>query len=362
MSPRPDRGNLRRGFTTGACAAAAAKAAAETLLNRQSVTRVQISLLTGETVAFNFAECDFNVDQARCAIIKDAGDDPDITNGATITASVTWRPEPGIELRGGEGVGIVTRPGLEVPVGAPAINPGPRTMIIGELTKALGDILKDKGVTVTVSVRGGEELARRTLNPRLGIVGGLSILGTTGVVIPYSLDAYKAAIPQSVSVAKACGCTEVVFSTGRRTEKFAQAANSLAEECFILVGDFMDEGLKACAEKGTGNVQIWCMIGKASKLAAGEINTHFTKSDIDIPLLTDIVAALGTSDELNNELAVTVMANEFMSKLPAEMVPAFCRRLSLKAAEKCAAFAGGRVNVVCVICDYEGKVLGRSDD
>ncbi|APV45101.1 cobalt-precorrin-5B (C(1))-methyltransferase [Dehalogenimonas formicexedens] len=358
--PRPDRGQLKRGFTTGACAAAAAKAAAEALIKQSAVPSVVITMTTGENVTFTISECRFTGAEAVCAVIKDAGDDPDITHGATIVATVEWRDRPGIELKGGDGVGTVTRPGLEIPVGEPAINPVPRRMIRDEVSKALGP--ETRGVTVTVSVPGGEALARRTLNPRLGIVGGLSILGTTGIVIPYSLDAYKASIPQSVSIAKACGCTKVVASTGRRTEKYAQSANNLGEECFILVGDFMDEALKACVEKEVFEAEIWCMVGKASKLAAGEINTHFTKSDINITLLVGIAAGLGASDVLQTELATTVMANEFMSVLPIEMVPEFCRHLSQIAAARCSEFAGCRVKVVCIVCDYEGKILGRSDD
>ncbi|MDV2989741.1 MAG: cobalt-precorrin-5B (C(1))-methyltransferase [Dehalogenimonas sp.] len=358
-----DREHLRRGFTTGACATAAARAAALALIGQKRVTAVEISLLTGETVAFDVSECRYSRGEAVCRVIKDAGDDPDITHHAVVEATLRWTDTPGIKLAGGEGVGTVTRPGLEVPVGESAINPGPRKMITGELIPLLGTCEGGRGFSVTVAIIGGEALAKRTLNPRLGIVGGLSVLGTTGIVIPYSLDAYKASIPQSVSIAKACGCPKVVASTGRRTEKYAQAANDLGEECFILVGDFMDEALRACGEKGVPEAEIWCMVGKASKLAAGEINTHFTKSDIDIGLLAGIAVEMGASEELQTELGTTVMANEFLSKLPIEMVPDFCRRLSLAAASRCADFTGGGlVKVVCVVCDYDGKILGRSDD
>ncbi len=174
---------LRSGFTTGACAAAAAQAAATALVKQTVVDQVELELPEGNKVKFNIKSCFFDRRQASCSVIKDAGDDPDVTNGAEICATVSWKEGSGIEIKGGEGVGTVTKPGLEIPVGMPAINPVPRQMIAQSVNKAAGTLADGRGVEVIISVPQGERIASRTLNSRLGIVGGISILGTTGIVI-----------------------------------------------------------------------------------------------------------------------------------------------------------------------------------
>ena len=355
-------GTLRSGFTTGACAAAAARAAAASLTAQKPVTAVSVTLGNGCRTVFAVAECRWQAEYAICSVIKDAGDDPDITHGAVIKARVERGNKPEIELCGGPGVGTITRPGLEVPVGEPAINPGPRRMItdaVNEFATGDGEL---PGLKVTISIDNGEKLALHTLNPRLGIIGGLSVLGTTGIVIPYSLDAYKASIPQAVGVAAACGCRRIVLTTGRRTEKFAQAFEKLDEPAFVLTGDFMDEALIACVARGIGQADIWCMPGKASKLAARQINTHFTKSDVDIPLLLGLASETGVSGPVLDSLRETVMANEFLARLPQDRSEAFCRLLARRAADACEWFTREQVEVRCIICDYEGKVMGRSDE
>ncbi|MFH1003716.1 MAG: cobalt-precorrin-5B (C(1))-methyltransferase, partial [Chloroflexota bacterium] len=309
----PVKGRKQRsGYTTGACAAAAAKAAVLAWLGQQPVARVTISLPQngGTRASFPVARCTFSQTEASCSVIKDAGDDPDVTDKAEIRATVSAGDRPGIEITGGEGVGRVTKPGLEIAVGRPAINPVPREMIIASVREAAGDYLKTGGIRVTISVPEGEALAKRTLNRRLGIVGGISILGTTGIVIPYSAEAYTACISQSLDVAVAAGCREAVLTTGRRSEKFAQAALPwLAEEAFIQAGDFIGHALEECAKRPLAKVTVWGMVGKMSKLAAGHLYTNISDSRVDIGLLTEVAAGAGVPQATVRALRGAVTAN-----------------------------------------------------
>ncbi len=348
---------LRSGYTTGACAAAAAGAAAAALLNQQPVSRIAVDLRDGRRGDFHIKECWYDARQAACAVIKDAGDDPDITDGAEIAATVAWADEPGIIIEGGEGVGRVTKPGLEVAIGRPAINPVPLAMIAQAVSEALRG--NDRGVKVTVSVTGGEKLAKKTLNPRLGIVGGISILGTTGVVIPYSVDAYQACISQSLDIAAACGCRQAVLTTGRRSEKYAQAALALPEECFVQAGDFIGFSLKECVRAGMEKAIIWGMTGKISKLAAGHLYTNISDSKVDMSFLAGVARDCGVPDDMMDELKKAATANHFRKLLPAACAPYFCDALCRLAAEKCRASTGGKLTVECVMSSYDGVPLGR---
>ncbi|MHB1131088.1 MAG: cobalt-precorrin-5B (C(1))-methyltransferase, partial [Chloroflexota bacterium] len=286
---RPNRA-LRSGYTTGACAAAAAKAAAQVLLGGKRVIQIEIALPTGQQVTFPVGRCQIEPDWTRCSVIKDAGDDPDVTNSAELCASVAWANVPGVAIEGGEGVGIITKPGLELPVGSAAINPVPRKMIEQGVREALGSALAERGVRVTISVPAGEALAKKTLNARLGIVGGISILGTTGIVVPFSTAAYTASVAQALGVAVAMGCRVVVLTTGRRTERFAQAAVALAEEAFVQVGDYMGFALEECISRGVERVTVGLMVGKLAKLAAGHMQTHVSQSTVDQSFLAQVAA------------------------------------------------------------------------
>ncbi|MCL5985244.1 MAG: cobalt-precorrin-5B (C(1))-methyltransferase [Actinobacteria bacterium] len=352
---------LRFGYTTGACAAAAAKAATLALLNQYSVERVEIDLPQGDKASFEVKSCIFDQNQATCSVIKDAGDDPDVTHGAKIFARVSRKANPGVDIRGGKGVGVVTKPGLEIPVGMPAINPVPRRMIMQEVMKAAGCRLDNGGIEVEISVPKGVELAKKTLNSRLGIKNGISILGTTGIVIPYSVCAYTACISQALDVAVACGCREVVLTTGRRSEKFAQRELSgLSEECFILSGDFIGYSLEECAKRRLHNVIIWSMVGKISKLAAGNLYTNVSDSILDIDFLTRVALGCGIPDETAVVLQGAVTASQFRSIVPPEYKKIFCDRLCQLAAKNCRQHTSSMIAVECIMADTEGTVLGRA--
>ncbi len=353
--------SLRKGYTTGACAAAAAKAAASALLTQMSVSNVTITLPAGQSASFGISECDFNVDRASCTVIKDAGDDPDVTDGIEIRATAAWTAKPGIMISGGQGIGRVTKPGLDIAVGGYAINPVPKKMILQSVDEIMKGELRSRGIELTIAALRGEELAKRTLNSRLGIVGGISIIGTSGIVIPYSVKAYTACISKSLDVASACGCETIVLSTGRRSEKYAQRDLPLPEESFILAGDFIGYSLKDIARKGFSKVIIWGMVGKISKLAAGNLYTNVSDSSVDIELMTELARECKIPEDVINILNRSVTANHFRKLLPAEYVNIFCDRLSMAAADRCSAAVVGKVMVECITTDPEGTILGRSD-
>ena len=303
---------LRAGWTTGTCAAAAAKAAATALRTGEVQRTVEIALPSGRRVGFPVESCALvprpkgrpappglpgSAERAEAVVVKDAGDDPDVTHGAHLTATVTWREGPGIELDGGVGVGVVTKPGLGLEPGSPAINPVPRAMIADAVGETVD--LAASGVRVVISVPGGERMAGKTTNARLGIIGGISILGTTGIVRPFSTASWRASVEQAVSVLAAQGETTVVLCTGGRTEKAAMALlPGLPEVCFIEVGDFTGAALRQAAAHGVRRVVFAGMAGKLAKLAGGVLMTHYTRSKVPHDLLAEITRTAGGSAEL----------------------------------------------------------------
>ncbi|MEW2378855.1 cobalt-precorrin-5B (C(1))-methyltransferase [Micromonospora sp. NPDC047812] len=284
---------LRTGWTTGACATAATKAALTALVTGVPQRQVEIGLPAGRRVSFPVARCEVDGRaRAEAVVVKDAGDDPDVTHGAELTATVSWRDTPGLRLDGGPGVGTVTRPGLGLPVGGPAINETPRRMI-GQAVAEVVD-LTEVGVRVVVSVPRGEIMARKTTNRRLGILGGISILGTTGVVRPFSTASWRASVVQAVHVMAAQGERTVVLCTGGRTERAARALlPELPEVCFVEVGDFTGAAVTAAVGDGMTGVVFVGMAGKLAKLAAGILMTHYTRSKVDLSLLGAVTAEAG---------------------------------------------------------------------
>jgi cobalt-precorrin-5B (C1)-methyltransferase len=307
---------LRTGWTTGTCASAAAKAAAQLLAQGPPPPRwVEVGLPSGRRVTFAVERAEMVPDLdgsgsaasdtarpgsvARAVVVKDAGDDPDVTHGAHLTATVSWRAAPGVELAGGVGVGVVTKPGLGLPVGGPAINPVPRAMI----TQAVTEVVGERGIRVVISVPDGERMARKTTNRRLGVLGGISILGTTGVVRPFSTASWRASVVQAVQVAAAQGERTVVLCTGGRTEKGAMALlPSQPEVCFIEVGDFTGAALRTAVAAGITRVVFVGMAGKLTKLAAGVLMTHYTRSRVDTGLLGRLTTEVGGTPELAAEV------------------------------------------------------------
>ncbi|PYC65929.1 cobalt-precorrin-5B (C(1))-methyltransferase [Micromonospora arborensis] len=286
---------LRTGWTTGACATAAAKAAVTALVTGTTQREVEIGLPAGRRVRFPVERCEVTGTppaRAEAVVVKDAGDDPDVTHGAELTATVDWTDVPGLRLAGGAGVGTVTKPGLGLTVGGPAINDTPRRMI-GEAVAEVVD-LTEVGVRVVISVPRGEIMARKTTNRRLGILGGISILGTTGIVRPFSTASWRASVVQAVHVMAAQGERTVVLCTGGRTERAARALlPDLPEVCFVEVGDFTGAAVTAAVGDGMTGVVFVGMAGKLAKLAAGVLMTHYTRSKVDLSLLGAVTAEAG---------------------------------------------------------------------
>ena len=290
-------GPLRSGWTTGTCSAAAAKAATTALVTQRVQTSVEVHLPDERRVPFPVERCEVTPERAQAVVVKDAGDDPDVTHGAHLTATVRWSDAPGVHLEGGVGVGVVTKPGLGLEVGGPAINPVPRQMIRDNVASVVD--LGSRGVAVTISVPDGELRARKTTNARLGILGGISILGTTGVVRPFSTESWRASVVQAVSVMAAQGEPTLVLATGGRTEKAAmRMLPELPEVCFVEVGDFTGAALRQAVSDGLSDVVFVGMAGKLTKLASGVLMTHYTKSRVDPAGLVDLTREAGGDEAL----------------------------------------------------------------
>jgi cobalt-precorrin-5B (C1)-methyltransferase len=362
VDPAPkDKAKLRTGFTTGACATAAARAACEMLVTGEDRTEVTIRLPAGRRVTFPLERHERHPDgSVTCAVVKDAGDDPDCTHGAHLTATVRRVRAPGVHIRGGDGVGTITRPGLGLPVGAPAINPVPRRMLEEHLAEALEGAPGRGGVEVTVSVPGGREMATKTLNARLGIEGGISILGTTGIVKPYSTAAFRASVDQGIQVAAAQGSRHVVLTTGGRSESYARALlPDLPEAAFVQMGDFVGFALARAAALGIRRVTICGMIGKLSKLADGRRQTHAAGSQVNTALLARLARAKGADKALVAGIAVANTGRHAMELAEAGGFSGLADAVAERAARHAERFAGNGVRVDVVLTDFEGHVLGR---
>lgn len=291
-----ERRHLRRGWTTGACAAAAAKAACGALVTGEFADPVVITLPGGQTPGFALARYGLGDGEARAGIVKDAGDDPDVTHGALVVATVKrGKTGSGIVFKAGPGVGMVTRPGLPMPPGEPAINPVPRRMI----RKAIADVAGENAdFEVEISVPDGEVMAKKTLNGRLGIVGGISILGTTGIVIPFSCSAWIHSIHRGVDVARAVGHDHVAASTGSASERAVQVFHGLREEQLLDMGDFVGGTLKYLKKHPVRRVTIAGGVAKMTKLAQGLLDLHSSRGTADLTALADVALACGGDDAL----------------------------------------------------------------
>ena len=352
---------LRTGWTTGACSAAAAKGAALLLRGDSAPATVDIPLPQpfqgSDRATFAIHATHRGETWAEAVVVKDAGDDPDVTHGAHLTVRLERSDLPGVTFAAGEGVGTVTKPGLGLEVGGPAINPVPRQMI----TAAVREVL-DADVRVTISVPGGEKMARKTTNARLGILGGISILGTTGIVRPFSTASWRASVVQAVDVLAAQGLDTVVLSTGGRTEKAAMRLwPDLPDVCFIEVGDFTGAALHEAVDKGVPNVVFVGMAGKLTKLAAGIFMTHYTRSKVDTELLARLTAEAGgdggtvaaVSQANTARHAAEIWSAAGLTRAPALLCEAVRRNIER--------FTEGAVRAQVVMVDFDGgHELGRS--
>ena len=344
----PDDRPLRRGWTTGACATAATRSALCALLGRGFEDPVAITLPGGQTPSFVLAHEAQGDGWAEAGIIKDAGDDPDVTHGALVIARVAFGPTgSGVTFHAGTGVGMVTKPGLPIPPGEPAINPVPR-----RLMRAVAEaIAPGRDIAITVSIPEGARLAEKTWNPRLGIVGGLSILGTTGIVVPYSCAAWIASIQRGVDVARAMGLTHVVGSTGDASEKAAMARLGLPLEAFLDMGDFVGGLLKYVKRHPVEKVTIAGGFAKLTKLAQGAMDLHSGRSQVDMESLAALLPA-----ELVERARTANTANEVLGLGGAPLANAVAQL----ARDKAQAVVGGAARVDILVVDRNGRIAGES--
>jgi len=348
---------LRRGWTTGACAAAAAKAAATALLAGAFPDPVSIELPGGQRPQFPLALREAGAGWARAGVTKDAGDDPDVTHGALVIAEVrSAAAVSGIVFRAGEGVGTVTRPGLALAVGEPAINPAPRAMI-----RAALESVGARDVEVTISIPGGAALAGKTMNARLGILGGLSVLGTTGVVIPYSCSSWIHSIHRGVDVARAAGIAHIAGATGSTSERAVQRLHGLPEVALIDMGDFAGALLKYLRAHPVPRLTLAGGLGKLVKLAQGQLDLHSARSRLDGAALSRNLEQLGAPPPV----AAAARSAESVGEVVAMLSPALRTALARRVAEGCrevalATLAGG-IAVDVAVFDREGSLLAGTE-
>jgi cobalt-precorrin-5B (C1)-methyltransferase len=352
---------LRRGWTTGTCATAAAKAAYAGLLTGEFPDPVEVTLPQGERPAFALALTRRTTDSATAGVVKDAGDDPDVTHGALILATV--RPGParsGIVFRAGEGVGIVTRPGLVIPPGEPAINPVPRQMIGAAIAEVAAAAHAGTDVEVEIAVPGGGALAAKTLNGRLGIVGGLSILGTTGIVVPYSCSAWIHSIHNGIDVARASGLTHIAGSTGASSEAAVQKLHALPETALIEMGDFVGGMLKYVRRHPVAQVTIAGGIAKMTKLAQGMLDLHSKRGTVDLVALAALAEESGGSAALRAKIEASNTTAEAFAHAAAEGIVLGDRVAQAAQATALAPLAGSGVAVEVTVFDRDGVLVGRA--
>ena len=369
---KPD-GPLRKGWTTGACATAATAAAYRALLTGEFPDPVTITLPKGEEPRFALKRMELGEGEATVSVIKDAGDDPDVTHGAEIIVTVALRERGGetdqknnkdITFRAGPGVGTVTRPGLALDVGEPAINLGPRKMMtsaIEGLARTLGNETGGAGgpISITVSIPGGEALAEKTLNRRLGIEGGLSILGTTGVVIPYSCSSWIHSIHRGIDVARASGLTHIAAATGRTSEDAARKMLGLEETALIDMGDFAGGLLKYLRKNPVERLTLAGGIGKMTKLAQGAMDLHSSKSRVDRKALAAMLASLGADAETAAKAEGANTAAEVIETAQSLGLP-LGDLIAQQAREAALATLAGGTEVEVMIVDAQGKPVGHA--
>ncbi len=352
---------LRRGWTTGACAAAGARAAYEALLTGRFPDPVTITLPNGMRPSFALALAEFGEGFARAGIIKDAGDDPDVTHGALVIASVSLgAPGSGVAFRAGEGVGTVTRPGLQLAPGEPAINPAPRSMIKAAIEDVARICGGTGGVIVEIAIPGGEEIAKRTLNARLGIVGGLSILGTTGIVVPFSCAAWIDTIHRGIDVARAAPIDHIAGSTGATSEAAIKALHKLPEIALIEMGDFAGGMLKYLRTHQIPKVTIAGGFAKMTKLGQGFLDLHSRRGAVDVLWLAARGGEAGAIAEFCERARAAQSAGEILQ---------IARETNLDIASPVAHAAwrtaakvlhGSDIELEIAVFDREGTLLART--
>jgi cobalt-precorrin-5B (C1)-methyltransferase len=356
--------SLRTGYTTGTCAAAATKAALSALVSGNKLPKVNVSLPKDKHIVIDIAWIKF-VDEksVTASVIKDGGDDPDVTNGAEIWSTVSLLESSNkIMVDGGIGVGRVTKPGLGLEIGKAAINPTPLKMINQAIEEILEKQQKNRyGLSILISVPKGEEIAKRTDNPRLGIIGGISILGTTGIVIPYSTASFAASIRQSIDVSIAMGSDSVILTTGGRSEDFARSifGNSIADHAYIQIGDFIGFSIKQCAIKKIKKAYVIGFIGKLTKMAMGVKQTHVKGSNVDMNFLATLAIRCGANNDLVKKIKLANTARHVGELIDQSGLSMFYDVLCEEVYNHLSKDSPSDLQIKIILLDFTGKVIGN---
>ena len=357
------KGTLKTGYTTGTSATAATKAALLTLISGKAVDSIIVSLPKEQIASLKVAWTRIKESNScTSAVIKDAGDDPDITHGAEICSTVSFTNQTGkIIIDGGMGIGKVTKPGLGLEIGKAAINPTPRKMIEQAVKEVAIEQLKDYGVNVVISVPKGEELAKKTDNPRLGIIGGISILGTTGIVLPYSTASFAASIRQSLDVAIAMGTDIVVLTTGGRSEDFAKElfGKSLPDHSFVQMGDFAGYAIRQCINKKICKAIIAGFIGKLTKIAMGIKQTHVRGSHVNMEFMAKVATECNSNSAVIEEIKKANSARHVSEIINKNNISGFFDILCKKVYEQMYEYSKGELQLEIIMFEFDGKVCGR---
>ncbi len=350
---------MRTGFTTGTCATAGAKAALVCIINQKKIDHIDVTLPKKSQIKIKITDCKFEKNSATCTVIKDGGDDPDVTHGAEIITQVTLDQNVGkIEIDGGEGVGRVTKPGLGLDIGAAAINPTPTKMIRENILEIAQDILAKNGIKVLVSVPKGRELAIKTDNPRLGILGGISILGTSGIVVPYSTASFAASIRQSIEVTRAMGDDTVVLTTGGRSEDYSRKIISLPDHCFVQMGDFSGYTVQVCAKKGIKKAHVAGFIGKLAKMAMGVKQTHVKGSKVDMKFLSELAKKCGASQNVVDKIKSANTARHVFEITNENKVQGYFDMICKEAHMQLRKYSDNKFEIEVIMFDFDGKIIG----
>ena len=358
---KASRSSLRKGYTTGTSAAAATKGALIRLLSGKEVDCVEVTLPKGKTIVIRIEWTQIGNGSVTCAVIKDGGDDPDVTHGAQILSTVSLNKEIGtVRIEGGKGVGRVTKPGLGLTIGAAAINPVPSMMIKTAALEVVGGLIETKGITVKISVPMGENIAHKTDNPRLGILGGISILGTTGIVIPYSTASFAASIRQSIDVALAMGVDTVALTTGGRSEEFVKKFfnDTLPEHSLVQMGDFVGYAVKQCRIKKVKNVVIAGFIGKLTKIAMGVKQTHVKGSHVDMEFMANLARDCACSTDILSEIKKANTARHVQEIIKEHGISGYFDMICNHAYASLIKDDESTLNLQIVMFDFDGKVCG----
>jgi len=354
------KGKLRTGFTTGTSATAGAKAGILAIINQEKIKFVDVTLPKKSKIQIKIERCEFDKQKAHCSVIKDGGDDPDVTHGAEICSEILLTKNIGkIEIDGGAGVGRVTKPGLGLEINSAAINPTPKKMIVENILEAGSSLLKKNGIKVLISVPKGRELALKTDNPRLGIIGGISILGTSGIVVPYSTASFAASIRQSIDVTIAMGNDIVVLTTGGRSEDFSRKIINLPDHCFVQMGDFSGYTVQQCAKKGIKKAYVAGFIGKLTKIGMGVKQTHVKGSKVDMKFLAEIAQRCGASNDTIEQIRKANTARHVFEIISNENLKSYFDVVCSEVYSQLRNHSENKFNIEVIMFDFDGNVIGR---